>query len=252
MSITMDSVSFHFFQSAWNVLGIVGVLLAGAVTLSFLAFRFFSAKWLDTKFSERLESYKHAQQRELEALRFKINGLIDRASKIYGKEYEHLPNLWFELNTAYRSARYLLGGLRQFPDLDTMTPDQLEQFLDRSDLEEWQKTELKAASRKTTYWSRCQDFRAFNKAVEDHVEFRASLSKYAIFFSEDMRSDFENTSNMIWDVIVEYDIFWLNRDPDVKTQRTAREEMRINGEQRLKVLEKSVRDRLWDAERAEI
>ena len=248
----MDETTFRFFQSAWNVLGVLGLVFTAAGISAYLAFRYLGAKWLDTKFSERLESYKHAQQRELEALRFKINGLIERASKIYGKEYEHLPNLWFDLNTAFGSTHGLLGGLRFLPNLDMMNDQELEEFLNQADLREWQKIEFRDSRNKVRHWSRLEDGKNYSKAFEDHKNFRISLSKHAIFFSAEMRIEFEKVADMLWKVIVEFEIYQLNPEEGAPIERTARKEMRENGVERLKLLETAVRDRLWNAERAEL
>ena len=59
-------------------------------------------QWLDSKFAERLEAYKHQQQRELEQLRFQINALFDRVTKLHQREFQVLPD-------AYAPAAFLRG-----------------------------------------------------------------------------------------------------------------------------------------------
>jgi hypothetical protein len=47
-------------------------VIAAIAGFSYWLFKLFSEKWLSAKFHERLENYKHQQQKELEELRFKI------------------------------------------------------------------------------------------------------------------------------------------------------------------------------------
>jgi len=53
----------------------IGAVIAyggAAAGVAFAVFRFLGQKWIDGKFAERLEVYKHQQQRELEQLKFQI------------------------------------------------------------------------------------------------------------------------------------------------------------------------------------
>ena len=56
-------------------IGLITVASGGIGTITYLIFKRFSEKWLDNKFEERLATYKHQQQKELEQVRFKIGAL---------------------------------------------------------------------------------------------------------------------------------------------------------------------------------
>jgi hypothetical protein len=63
------------------VLAALGAIIVAGGGLAFIAyaiFKYLGQKWLDAKFEERLAAYKHAQQKELEQLKFEINALMDR------------------------------------------------------------------------------------------------------------------------------------------------------------------------------
>jgi hypothetical protein len=60
-------------------------------------FKVLGEKWLNAKFEERLAQYKHAQQKEIEQLRFRINSLMDRTTKLHQHEFDVLPEAWSRL-----------------------------------------------------------------------------------------------------------------------------------------------------------
>ena len=64
----------------------------------------FGEKWLDSKFDEKLQALRHAHDKELEDLRFKIATLLDRATKLHSREFEVLPESWSRLNDAFWQA----------------------------------------------------------------------------------------------------------------------------------------------------
>ena len=65
---------FEYLQNVFGPLvtaiGTVVVAGGGVSALTYGLFRFFGERWLNAKFEERLAIYKHAQQKELEHLRF--------------------------------------------------------------------------------------------------------------------------------------------------------------------------------------
>jgi hypothetical protein len=66
----------------------------GCAAVAYLAFKFLATKWLENKFAERLEAYKHQQQKELEQLKFQINASFDRLTKLHQHEFQVLPDAW--------------------------------------------------------------------------------------------------------------------------------------------------------------
>jgi len=54
----------------------LGLTSAAVVAASYALFKWFSEKWLNAKFEERLASYKHAQ---------------DRTVKLHQREFEAIP-----------------------------------------------------------------------------------------------------------------------------------------------------------------
>src|ERR1700674_4226477 len=108
-----------------TVLEILGSILSffgaiGAVVgAAYLFFKFLGEKWLTAKFDERLAAYKHAQQRELEELKGKINALMDRTTKLHQREFEVLPEVWGRLVEARGRIGLAISSFHQTPDLDS-------------------------------------------------------------------------------------------------------------------------------------
>jgi hypothetical protein len=115
--------------------------------------KLFGEKWLNTKFEERLASFRHEHQKEIERLRLRINTLMDRTTKLHQREFDVLPEAWGRINDAYDK---ICGGMFRFdPNLENMTEAQLDHFLSKSSLADWEKNELKAADDKNRYYANC-------------------------------------------------------------------------------------------------
>lgn len=246
----MESPQVEALRAIWVVYGSLGVAAVAAVVGLFFLIRFFATKFLDARIAEKLESHKHAQQIDIEGLKFRINNLADRAAKAYVKEFEHLPNVWISLNEAYRSARYATGGVRQYADLNAANAKDLETFLANSDLLDWQKERINHTTDKTKTYINFIDRRTFQIAMDNHREFRMNIDKFAIFFSKEIKSDLEKFADLLWSALIEYEIYDLDRLEGVKPERKARADLRNNGQARLEELEQKIRERLWNADSA--
>ena len=138
-------------------IGLLSLCGGGAVGLAYLVFRTFSIKWLENKFAERLATFKHAQAKEIEELRFKINSIFDRLTKLHQKEFEILPEAWAKLCNAHSKALFLLAPMVSRPDLNGMSEPHRLEYLQSCDLMEWQKEEIRQASDK-------------NKCFREHIK----------------------------------------------------------------------------------
>jgi hypothetical protein len=182
------------------VLTAFGGLVATGATLSaivFGLFRFFGERWLASKFEERLEAFRHAQQKELEQLRFRINALMDRTVKLHQKEFEVVPEAWGRLIEAYNAVKVFTSPFQSYPNVNQMNDEQLEEFLSDAPLENWQKSELRASSDKVAYYMKavfhhrlagCRD------ACRDHHVY---VLKNGIFMPPEIRSKFNEIEDLI-------------------------------------------------------
>lgn len=134
-----------------EILKFIGKLVVyggGTVAIAYFAFVFLGKKWIENKFSQSLQKYKHEKNKELEEVRYKINSLFNRVTKIHEKEFEVLPHAWGLLHNAIAALTRFTSMLKQYPNLDLMTAPQLDELLKDSFLYEYQKEELKNNAKK--------------------------------------------------------------------------------------------------------
>jgi hypothetical protein len=63
----------------------------GVAVIAYKLFQHFGRSWLDQHFKIQLEELKQAKAMEIEHLKYEINSLFSRVSKIHDKEFELLP-----------------------------------------------------------------------------------------------------------------------------------------------------------------
>jgi hypothetical protein len=107
-------MNFLIFALKW-ILGL-GIAATAVVAAAYAVFQFLGKRWLEARFAERLEKFKHDQNQEIERLRYRINALMDRTTKLHQHEFEVLPEIWNKLGIAFsatsnftsRMASYLI------------------------------------------------------------------------------------------------------------------------------------------------
>jgi hypothetical protein len=89
----------------------------GAAAVSYLLFQWLGKKWIENKFSERLEQLRHQQALELQRLRVEIDAMLSGALKLQEKEFSVLPEAWEKLNDAHGLVSWLVSPVQQFATL---------------------------------------------------------------------------------------------------------------------------------------
>jgi hypothetical protein len=232
-----------------NIGAFFGYAVLGVGTVSaatYALFRLFSEKWLTAKFEERLAKYKHDQQKELEQLRYEINALMDRTTKLHQREFEVLPEAWASLSDAYVSVRSIVAGLQTFPDLNRMKSAQLSEFLSASDLPIWKQDEIKATADKTASYTRELKWKRKNVASNEYYNFNAYLRKNGIFIRAEMKSKFTALSDIIHMALIEHELNLENPHHPMNRDHTLK--LTKEGETIRSELEKLVQGRLWDSQ----
>jgi hypothetical protein len=225
------------------IVGFFGFGGAGAIA-GYLAFQAFATKWLDSKFSERLEAYKHRQQRELEQLKFQINTLFDRATKLHQREFQVLPDAWALLLDAFRETLAFVSSLQTYPDLEKMKPAQFAAFVEACTLAAWEKEELKSltsGSKQKYYqdhifWSQC------NVASNAANEYHTFLHKNGLFIEKTVKQRFQRIDQLVREAIVTRRAFQQYGGP-IDWDKV--EAFNKEGAPLLDELEELVQSRLW-------
>jgi hypothetical protein len=164
-----------------KLIGGVAAIGGASSAFAYAMFRILTTKWIDTRFSERLEAFKHQQNQEIEHLRFRINTMMDRNVKLHQREFDVLPETWSLLTEAFYTIEPIAIGFQQYPNLDKMSAEHLNEFLEKSPLTGLQKAELKAAPDKARYYGEVKTLHDLNKAIDSYNEFHITFSKNTIF-----------------------------------------------------------------------
>lgn len=178
----------------------------GGGAVAYQAFKTYAAKWLDSRFARQLEQVRQDHAREIEHLRFRIAGLLDRSTKLNQREFDVLPIVWEKVDEAHSATMSLIAMYKEGIDAGSMNDAQLDALLERSSLEDWQKAELKSKSRfeRTTYYSEIERWQELRRARIAVSELSQTLSKNSIYLHPDV---FERI-NQFTDVVAKVVHFW--------------------------------------------
>ncbi|MER0204105.1 MAG: hypothetical protein DU480_09675 [Nitrosomonas sp.] len=192
-----------------QILSLIGSIVAyggGSAAIAYLLFQYLGRSWIESKFAEKLELLRHTQALELQRLRVEIDAMLSGAIKIQDKEFEVLPEAWIRLDEAYGRLASLVSPIQEYPDLDRLGSEKLEEFLDKSKLHESDKAELRQSSQKTKiyqktiFWYRCSDVRS---AI---IDFHNYVERNSIFMPPELKWQFEKASSELWSAMVSKEV----------------------------------------------
>lgn len=230
------------------VLSVLGAIVIGGGTITMFAyglFKLFSEKWLANKFAEKLESFKHEHQKELQRLRLEIDSLLDRNLKLHSREFEVLPQAWSMLDDAFREMLTASMAYLQIPDLDRMSEPQLTHFLLQLTWPDWQKDELRLASDKRRYYGDVAQWRNLQDANRHRGEFQSYLSKNGIFIQPALLSKFHELNVMMIGAFVEREMAMQSTGVPQKYDKAV--ELSNRGKILFDQLQIDVQTRLWSS-----
>lgn len=222
---------------------VVGV--GGIGVIIWWLFRTLSEKWLNAKFEERLAAYRHEQQKELEHLKFTINAQMDRATKLHQREFDALPEAWGRLMDAHGIIMSVVSRLQSTPDLNSMRPDQLEDFIAHSELAEWQRQLVRDEKDRTNaYRNQIEPFK-IARARKATRKFIVYFRKHGIFIREPIKQQFEALDRLLFAALSEHEMNFQHQTREF----TSIDCLASEGEKMVAALEAEVQKRLWDATR---
>jgi hypothetical protein len=224
----------------------LGVTASVATAATIAAFRLLGTKWLDARFAERLEKFKHDQSQEIERLRYRINALMDRTTKLHQHEFEVLPEIWQKLGIAFSAATSFTWGTTRYPDLNAMGEAQFSEFLEGSPLSGWQKDELQNCSNRNGNYQQMMFWHRLDAVHKAHADFHNYFISKGIFVQPELKEKIRALSNMMYDAFRERETNQENPMPGEgrfgKGDRLHRE-----GLEAMEAIEKEVQARLWEA-----
>jgi hypothetical protein len=221
-------------------------------TLLMKAFPGFVEGWLlrgiehrNTLRVERLkDELARDTQRALEQLKLENNASLDRAVKFQQREFDVLPEAWRLLTDAFTITRPVTLGVAMSPEIHKMTAEQLEYFLDKIPLADWQKNELRAASDPVRYYLDAISWHDLNRAQTACGEFHVYLSKNGIFIPPDVKTKFTELDDLLAAAIGERHAGL--RHPNTTQHFEKGLELDRRGPGLLQELEQDVQNRFWN------
>ena len=217
----------------------------GGAAVAFLLFRSLGAAWLDSRFAKSLESHRHAQNREIEALKYRINSLFDRTVKLHQKEFDVVPEAWMLLVEAQRQTQAFTSMVRSYPPFMIMDEQKIEEFLATTPFLESQKEKIRSSD-PAEMLKRYQSVAHFYEKADWHkawFECRMFVRKNGIFFYKDLSQRFAAVLDLLWDAADEHS---SNIEMDLVPRE--REKLKSLNERCLPLMEgieADIRKRLW-------
>lgn len=183
------------------MLSLIGEIVAyggGAAIVAYLTFQFLGKTWIENQFARSLERHRHQQAIELQRLRAEIDSVLSGKLRLQEKEYETLPIAWDRLYDARSHVFSLLSPLQQYPDINRMNEEQLEEFLEKSELKNWQKNGIRKSGDKSRTYVEYIFFHRLFYTREACRQFHVYVAKNAIFFPKEIKDLFEQASDLLW------------------------------------------------------
>lgn len=169
-------------EKIFEIIGEIVAYGGGAVAIAYLVFTFLGKKTVEVWFDERLKKFE-----------YELNSLFNRVTKIHEKEFEVLPQAWGKLHDLLDSLRQFIRENHHIPELDEMSPSELENFLSKEDLIEEEKRNVRKAKFKRNQYF----FEKSNKIGNACLAFQDYIFKNAIFLSPDIKSEFKKAEEEI-------------------------------------------------------
>lgn len=228
-----------------QALKFIGELVAyggGSAVVAYLLFQYLGKTWIENKFSQRLDQLKHQQALELQRLRVEIDSLLSGALKLQDREFLVLPEAWQKLDEAHGLVSWLLSPMQEYPDLDRMTPAQLEEFLVTTEFTETQKNQLRASQKKVSSYTDIVFWYRLHKVKVAFSDLQKFVARNGIFFPADLKEKFTKISDMLWSALISKEVGYEAKDN--KMQREGWKEIKENVEPLYKSIEADIQARL--------
>lgn len=222
------------------------VLLVGGAIWNAIAH--YCSKWLDNRFGERLKRLEQQHDVMVRHLQSTIDREFDRAVRLHTKEFRALSKGWAVLHEAYWRARVATGRSLEIVQFQRMSPAQAASFIERSELEDWQREELRAIGdpkQRDEYYEPAFQWLRYRKALDAKQSLVTFIDRNAIFLQPEVRALFDQLEVLIQNALIEFKIRIEQTRPPLDFTRS--EELAAAQESTYKDLERQIHARLWSS-----
>jgi hypothetical protein len=160
-------------------------------------FQFLGKSWIENQLTKNLEIAKS-----------EISLLAARKMKLYDQEYLVFPEVWSKLNKAYSSLGTAVSPFKEILDLNKMSKEQFDAWLNRSDLSQDELDYLIEEQDKTNSYDRILDRRSHNQAHKDFIDFDTYLQSNRIFLIPEIKEKLVNIAALMRESRVAMKMVW--------------------------------------------
>jgi hypothetical protein len=166
---------------------------------------YFDQKLADLKHDQdrKLADVKHVYERNVEELRADLSHFADRGKHSNEREYQALIAAWESFVAAYYATLACVDTYFTHPDLDRMGDDELDEYLQGTDIEPPGRRFIKTATNKNAALGRMKMIRNQNEAQRLIWEARNTIHKQSVFIPFDIENEFEQTLSTLHKVWAE-------------------------------------------------
>src|SRR5215475_3939470 len=182
----------------------------GGAAVAFGIFAALGKRWLEHVFAQKLERFRHEQAKEIEHVRYEINSLFSRVSKIHEREFEVLPTAWKLLHESHGRVSRICSPLpRLYPDLSRMEDNDLSEFLAwMTKLPDSRKQEIQqaAARDRNKIYLKALEPLELGEAKEHQREFHNYLILNRFFMTDELWEKFSNIDKQLNNALNAFEI----------------------------------------------
>lgn len=241
-------------------IGTVGISAATAAAVAWAGAKVVASKWLDARFTTRLEAVKLEGQKQLEVtrqehasfierVRFERSTLLDRSVKLNQREFEIIPAIWNAATEAHYAVLRMISRWQEGTNLHQLSEARFEAFLADSTLRDFEKDELRAKSpyERTSYFGELQGWQRLQAANQAIVALNRASAEGTIFLQPETHERFEAFAEKLLGAFQHFrndKVFEIGRVE--KGEDDPVQQYRANGESEYQALATYLRERYWN------
>lgn len=230
-------------QFIWAVAAAGG----GGGAVAYAVVKIFGEKWLDSKFSTRLQDLRHEHERQMEAIRLQTARAMDRSTRLSEREFVSTAEAWSLVYEAYVRTMGALPGFRQHADFSRLSDDKARIVAAANDFEEWEVEELLAVPQvdRNIYFSqrvRQHEKREARRSIQTATGY---LKRNMLFIERSLYEELDKFVDWAWQAILANEMVQEAGPGNLDGIIRHDEDFRRDGEGRIKGLENQIRERFW-------
>lgn len=219
----------------------------GGAAIALVLLRTVGEKWLDSRFSARLQDIRHEHERKMEAIRLDTSQSMDRFARLSEREFEVTAEAWSLVYETYVRTMNALPGFRQQADFSRLSDGKARIVAQANDFEGWEIDELLAQPQN-------QRNRFFSERKRQHEKAEARqaihaattfLKRKMLFLEKGVYEKLDEFVDWAWQAVLAHEIVQEAGPGNLDGITRHDEDFRRTAKDRVGQLEDLVRGRFW-------